>query len=193
MILGICGFATVGKDAVADIIVQEFGATKVSWADPLRRDIWTLNPIVAFEEREIESWTEDGWRYDTTIHLVTYREAIERYGYNEAKARYPELRRLLQVYGTDVHRVIDPDYWVNRTMASLDPDKLYVVPDVRFPNEAAVCHQLILVSRPGIGSINGHASDAGLAFPYATASIDNDGTLGDLAAKVVPVVGGWIG
>ena len=187
MLIGVTGYATAGKDAVADVILRHTDASKVSWADPLRRDIWTLNPIAAIRK---QFDYVDGVPLDPVP--TTYQQAIEWHGYTEAKAKYPELRRLLQVYGTDVHREIDPDYWVNRTLSTLEPGKTYVVPDVRFPNEAAVCDHLILVIRPGVSSVNGHASDAGLAFPFSTAEIINDGTLEDLEDKVMNLVQRWV-
>lgn len=171
MKIGICGYATAGKDEVANILATNHGFEKVSWADALRRDMWILNPIVAVAGSAV----------------ITYRDAINCNGYNEAKVRYPELRRLLQDYGTDVHRTVDEDYWIKRTLGSVTGNTVF--PDTRFPNEAEACDLVILVNRPGVGPVNGHASDAGLAFPYARITIDNDGTLEDLADKVEVALG----
>ena len=45
---------------------------------------------------------------------VTYREAIEERGYTEAKAEFPEVRRLLQVFGTEVGRdLFGENVWVD--------------------------------------------------------------------------------
>ncbi len=59
------------------------------------------------------------------------------------KPTSPEVRRLLQWWGTDWRRSEDPDYWVKRTMREADeaatnphlPDAI-IFDDVRFPNEA---------------------------------------------------------
>lgn len=188
MIIGITGVATAGKDSVADAIVELFtNFVKRGWADALRRDMWILNPIVAVEETFDYV---DG--VPRKSQPVTYQQAVERYGYNEAKAKYPEVRRLLQVYGTDVHRSANENFWIDRTFDTFEPFVNYVLADTRFPNEAAACDKLILVTRPGVVAVNGHVSDAGLVFDLADVTIVNDGDLDDLRKKVWPLITGWL-
>ena len=189
MIIGITGVATAGKDSVADAIVELFpNFVKRGWADALRRDMQILNPIVAFEET---------FDYVAGVprkpHPVTYRDAIERYGYNGAKAKYAEVRRLIQVYGTEVHRSANENFWIDRTFDTLEPFVNYVFADTRFPNEATACDKLILVTRPGVVAVNDHVSDAGLVFDLADATIVNDGGLDELGEKVWPLILGWLG
>lgn len=173
MRIGITGFATSGKDEVANVLERDLGFVKVSWADALRRDIEILNPIVSSLGLEAPP--------------IRYCDAIQRHGYVEAKKLFPELRRLLQVYGTDVHRSLDEGYWVGRTLDSVPDGVDAVFPDTRFLNEAQRMDFVIGVRRPGVQPVNEHASDAGLAFPCVDVWIDNDGTLEDLREKVVAV------
>lgn len=64
-----------------------------------------------------------------------------------AKPYSPEVRWLLQNWGTEYRRAQDPDYWINRgreTIEVLIDDRvpLVVVTDVRFQNEVDVIHSL---------------------------------------------------
>lgn len=167
MRIGITGWATSGKDEVANVLEREFGFMKVSWAHELRRDIEILNPIVS------------------VTRPIRYADAVRKHGYVEAKVLFPELRRLLQVYGTDVHRTVDENYWIHRTLAKIPEGVSTVFPDTRFPNEAEEMDFVIGVRRPGVKAVNEHASDAGLAFPYVTAWIENSGTLEDLRFQTI--------
>lgn len=174
MIIGVTGYATEGKDEVANVLVARWGFVKESWAAPIRRDLCILDPIVG----SIRS------RFKVRRWDVTYSEALDTCGYVEAKSMFPEFRRLMQVYGTDVHRTISEDYWIKRTLASFAPQANYVIPDVRFSNEAKAVDYLIRVVRPGVSPINDHPSDAGLAFPSVTHTVVNDGDLIQLADRV---------
>jgi hypothetical protein len=160
-IIGVTGYAQSGKDTLAKILHELYGFGIVSWADALRRDLYILDPII----------NESGLKLST---------AMASSSYEQVKAAYPEFRRLLQVYGTEVHRSMNPNYWIERTYDSLIEGEVVVIPDVRFPNEAEACDILIRVDRPGVTAINGHSSDAGLAFDYATHLYVNDGTLEDM-------------
>jgi hypothetical protein len=157
MLIGVTGYAQSGKDTAAQVMRDEYGFRIVSWADALRRDIAVLDPIIA----------PNGTRLSDVGYM----------SYEQLKRDFPEYRRLLQVYGTDVHRTIDSDYWLKRTMQSIEEGENVVIPDVRFPNEAQVVDHLLLVSRKGVGPVNDHPSDQGLAFPYADAEVYNNWTL----------------
>lgn len=172
VIIGICGYARAGKDTVADALVDQLGFVKRSFADGVRMDIWTLNPIV-------DPFGDTPIRYQTVIGL---------WGYEAAKDRYPEIRRLLQVYGTDIRRTQDPDVWVNRLrewVSELPDGTRVVVPDVRFHNEVRAVDYLIRVDRPGVGPVNGHVSDSLAGELPADDVILNDGTIESLSAKVI--------
>lgn len=58
----------------------------------------------------------------------------------DARQRSPEHRLMLQLHGTDVRRLIDQDYWVNKALdaaaAAMGEGYWVLFTDVRFPNEA---------------------------------------------------------
>lgn len=182
IVVGVCGYAQSGKDTVAAYLVQRHQFVRRAFADALREDMAALNPFIGH------------WYDDMTgqAPLWRYAEAIERWGYETAKAQFTELRQLLQRYGTEVHRDRDPDCWINRhrewvqNQQYWDPlaDSLIVVPDVRFPNEANYVNVLIRVERPGVGPVNAHISDNMIDKLPANFVVTNDGTVEDLWEQV---------
>lgn len=119
-LIGLSGLKGSGKDTVADVLVEEFGWVKVGMSDALHEYLSVLNP-----------------RIDGTF---TYNDLVNEYGYVEAKTN-PEVRRLLQVFGTDIFRdMVDENFWVNKTREKvqgfLDRGIDVVVTGIRFPNEA---------------------------------------------------------
>lgn len=175
-LVGMHGFAQTGKDTVAEILADH-RFQRVAFADPMREAVLTLNPIIAVDS------------YGRTFRLA---ETVEDLGWDEAKKTL-EVRRLLQVFGTEVgRRMFGEDFWVKMGMAQIKPGGRYVITDVRFLNEALAVKQvgglLIKIRRPGVGPVNQHASDAGLDDFLFDHIIDNDGTIDDLRRKVLEVV-----
>lgn len=128
-IIGISGYARSGKDTVADILVAKYGYTKISFADKLREALYALNPIVS---------TGDQMIYDHEPKYARLRYVINIYGwdgYKESNWAY-EIRQLLQRFGTEVGReILGEDVWVNAIEEELYDN--VVIPDCRYPNEAA--------------------------------------------------------
>jgi hypothetical protein len=175
-LVGITGYATSGKDTLAAGLIEQLGFKKLAFADALRRDLTVLDPIVAINEE--------------TGGFIRLHHCMA--DYNAAKARYPEFRRLLQVYGTEVHRALDDDYWINRAAASIVADGTtgYVFTDMRFPNErSGLGYDLtIRVERPGVGPLNDHASERYIGEMPVDIEILNDGTPEHLENEGVEVV-----
>ena len=45
--IGLVGYSQSGKDTVADILVKNYGYTRVAFADKIREFLYGLNPMVA--------------------------------------------------------------------------------------------------------------------------------------------------
>jgi len=115
MLVGICGKAGAGKDTIGDHMVDEYGFEKISLADPIKRitqDIFVLDDYTVHDrvarEKDLPDWK--GW----------------------------SVRKLLQFIGTELFREnIDTEIWVKSLWLRVkkNPDKNYVVTDIRFPNE----------------------------------------------------------
>lgn len=173
MRLGITGYAGAGKDAVADLLVENHGFVKINMSDALHDAMLALDPIINI----------DGTRYC---------ELIYRWGYVEAK-RDPEVRMLLQRLGTEVGRALDQNIWVkavNRKAQGLDR---VVTTGIRFPNEVEPLDVLVWVDRPGVGPINDHPSDdLSRITSRADYVLVNDGDL-EYLEEAVEDLANWLG
>ena len=117
--IGICGRAAAGKDHLYEALVRVTGWTawyRIAFADMLKRDIETaLMP---------DHW--QGHRHLEPLWNKPYS---------------PEIRALLQWWGTELRRAENVRYWMGQgEMAAIMADEGYgdypVFTDVRFPNEA---------------------------------------------------------
>lgn len=176
-ILGLGGYAQSGKDTLAGQLA-ELGWTQMAFADSLRDSLLALNPIVATR------WGPLGSIKRVPYHLS---DLVWDIGWDAAKVKVPEVRRLMQRMGTEVGRnIFGPNVWVealfNKAKA-LGVESL-VISDVRFPNEIAKIRELgasVWVYRPGVGPINSHASDNSLSSADFSFSVNNNGSLEDLS------------
>jgi len=167
-VIGLHGEAGVGKDWIADQLVEKHGFVKLSFAAPLKEAVRALNPIVSYGGR-----------------VVRLDEALAE-GEAHVKAYYPEYRRLLEVFGTEVARdMFGEDVWVKQMEETirniwLDRDARIVISDVRFPNEAEWIRRHVggkVVRVSGVSSgldSDGHASRKSLADDLVDAAFVND-------------------
>lgn len=108
---------------------------------------------------------------------------------------YGKQRLLLQWWGTEFRRNVNPNYWVQRVAKRIAEEKpeIALITDVRFPNEVFFCQkygEAIKVDRPGLPSLHGaagvHASELALAdFQGWDDVIVNDSTLESLREKAL--------
>lgn len=150
MIIGLSGYARSGKDTAADHLVDKYGFTRYSFAAPMKEAMYRLNPIVSSD----------------SIGNFRYKDLVDVYGLDKAKDSHPEIRRLLQVFGTEVGRdMFGENFWVQLALNSAKED-LVVISDVRFKNEAegikAAGGQVWRINRNGIGPVTSHASEIDL-------------------------------
>lgn len=170
MLIGLCGYTGVGKDEVAKHLVSQHGFVRVAFADAMRDDLYTLNP----------------WIHPTGMQLAFIVDAL---GWDRAKRDYSEIRRLLQVYGTEVGRNgFGENVWIDRAVAEIKKHPNVVVTDVRFDNEVTALRQLrakiVHVSRPDHGPINGHASELLDYAKVADIELVNDSDIATLQVRV---------
>lgn len=164
-LIGLIGKKRSGKDSFAAALVDGYGFTRYAFADPLKEAALALDPIVDWPHRLSFFVRSTGW---------------------EASKEIPEVRRILQNYGVAI-REIDPDFWIRATLtpALADPGPV-VITDVRFPNEAEAIRRaggkIIGITRPGLVSTDEHISETALDDYVADATVENSGTLDDLAA-----------
>lgn len=131
-IIGLCGFINCGKSTVSNILVEEHGFTKISYADRLKDTVATM-----FD------WDRDLVEGVTPESRI-WRETPDEYWSNELG--YPVTPRLImQRVGTDCMRKgLDKQVWilfVKKTIMS-NPNTNYVVSDIRFFNERNLVRSL---------------------------------------------------
>ena len=49
MIIGLSGYAQVGKDTVANILVEHYGYTRIGFADIIRKAAYILDPLITLD------------------------------------------------------------------------------------------------------------------------------------------------
>jgi hypothetical protein len=168
------GGAHSGKDSVAKILIDD-GWTRVAFADPVREMALAIDPLVPIE-------------YSHTVRLS---QVVKDRGWESSK-KIVEVRRLLQVIGTDAVRdMLGEDTWLDIAFDKIDKaDSPVVVTDVRFENEAQALReiggQICLITRPGAHCERDHRSEI-LTFE-PDFNIDNSGTLEALRDLVIHAV-----
>jgi hypothetical protein len=198
-IIGLTGYGYVGKDSVGDILVRS-GWHRIAFADNVRALALEADPLVMRMHRGAQM-----------SQVVTERlsELVGRVGWDAAK-KEDEVRRTLQVIGTGVRKVLGESMWIEAALgrwpmeipayAALSyrgqtPAGI-VVTDIRHENEAAAVRQrggtIVRVSRPGVGPLNGHETEAGPDRITPDYVLDNDESLRALEDKVTVLLK-WLG
>jgi hypothetical protein len=173
MIIGLSGYAQSGKDTVANILVEKHGYTRVAFADPIRKLLYEMDPLVPHEDNEISYRLQD---------------LVDSYGWDKAKVEFPEVRRLLQELGVGARKLFGDTFWINEALFDVAPDDKVVVSDVRFENEAQWIQdfkgQIWRVKRMGTGAVNGHVSESDLdGYPVDQIFLNN-GSVEDLEVLI---------
>lgn len=123
MILGFVGLIGCGKGAASDILVNKHGFIKESFANGVKD---ATAPIFGWDRAMLEGDTEES---------RIWRETPDSF-WSEKLGKPFTPRLALQLMGTDAGRnVFHPDLWVHSLLKRVDPNKNYVIADVRFPNE----------------------------------------------------------
>jgi hypothetical protein len=185
MIIGVSGYARVGKDTVADILVQDAGFERIAFADKLRECLYALDPIVL--------WDYEFGELQTGVQpFMPLKYVIDTYGWDGYKATGwgTHIRKYLQRFGTEVGRdLLGDNIWVDSTFMTLDMTKNYVVADCRFKNEAEAITrkggQVWRINRQGVGPVNDHVSEIGLDHWPFDKIINNHASIEDLREKVL--------
>lgn len=153
--IGLTGYAQSGKDTVGQMLGR-YGFERIAFADPLRAGILGVDPWVNTGTTGASSARHEGYS--------RLSELVEKYGWDEAKVRFPEVRRLMQAYGTEGGREVHgTNCWTDIAVRKIYEHPRCVVTDVRFPNEVELIKglggQVWRIERPGTGPVNAHVSD----------------------------------
>ena len=182
-LIGLVGYARVGKDVTADYLVSQHGFTRLASGDLVRDVLYAANPFIEVHRGALAGL---GDVYRESVRL---RDLVDQDGWELTKA-IPEVRRLLQELGTEgVRKALGANVWIDETLRranAISGD--VVVTDTRFVNEAARISanygNIWRIKRTGVGPINQHASETGVDNIKADATIYNDGSFEELYARI---------
>jgi hypothetical protein len=177
------GQAGSGKDTVADLLVKNHNGVKISLAAPIKtfaqivfgfsdHQLYgpssaraeTVRVLGGFDSMVYDNYNAARWLMDifgTTHHAEDW--------YNKYILPHKEVsaRHVLQTFGTECGRAVNPDVWVDVAIesakAQLATKDLVVIPDGRFRNEVlavkAVGGTVIQIRNPDGVSPESHASE----------------------------------
>lgn len=201
IVLGLAGAAGVGKDTVADYLVERYGFEKFAFSDALYRE------VVAAFGLESEDILRDRTMKEEPTELLALKncrdEDYVKVGRGLISGENPDTffdldtislspRFVLQTWGTEYRRAIDPDYWVKKTEEWLNavprlfayPEQVpqfYVNTTVRFPNERQWVHDtggnVWHVMRRSAPAVNLHVSETPLEIWPGERELYNNDTL----------------
>lgn len=128
MIIGICGFQSSGKDTIAEVLINEYGFKKLSFAGSLK-DV--VSVIFGWSREKLEGLTKEDREWREQID-VWWSKTLDM----------PQLspRYALQYFGTELFRNHwHPDIWVkvveNKLTNMVKENENVVITDCRFENE----------------------------------------------------------
>jgi hypothetical protein len=175
--VGLSGWARSGKDTVADYLIEKYGFTKASFAQPIREALVRLNPKISLGGFQQAS-------------LAT---AVRAFGWEDLKDASIDVRPLMQRLGTEVGReMFGENFWVETALDRIPDGSKVVFSDVRYSNEANAVKELggkiYRISRDGVGPANEHASETALNDYDFDDRIDNSGTVEELYAQIDRVI-----
>lgn len=172
-LIGIHGHARAGKDTVGRWLDTNRRAHRDSFAWPIRHTISVM----------------------FNLPSGVWDDPVAKEATLEGVGKSP--RYLAQTLGTEWGRdLVHSDLWVKlcemrlRICNAWQTDRMVVITDVRFPNEAAWIREhgtLLHVYRDGANGdvgIMGHASEQGIPLEAGDIMVSNNGTLDELYGKL---------
>lgn len=179
LIIGLGHRKRVGKDAFAEFLDEALSS--------MGRRVWRLGFALRMKGAAHHLFgdlgLQPGWYYDS--HPAEREMPLPKLG------KTP--RQIWIEYGNAM-RAIFPDIWVNQWktfangLCAFDSaPTVYIIPDVRFPNEAKAVKSwgglLFKIERPGVPVDNDGADDALDEYDGWDGIIHNDAGLGELSAE----------
>jgi hypothetical protein len=131
MIIGVVGFIGSGKGTVADILQNDYGYQKISFADSLKDAVAN---VFSWDRLLLEGDTDSSREW---------RECVDTWWADRLGIPNLTPRWVLQQWGTEVCRDgFHKDIWIASIERKIHNGINYVIPDTRFPNEIDMVHKL---------------------------------------------------
>lgn len=176
------GNRNAGKTAIANYLADKHHFTARGFADPLYEQLAVLNPRIAVGKSILNP------------QFAEYNSLVQAFGVDFAKRNFVEVRKWLQLLGTECGRDIHGENcWVKIAEERSRGDYRTAFFDTRFKNEVAWGRSLdslfIHVRSDREEPQSGHRSEIQLDYAAeADYTIENNGTLGELYDRVDDVL-----
>lgn len=216
MIYGICGKKRTGKDTVAMMVAHNFtGVEVIALADEIKailkrsmehhentqlRALAAKNPFYEGDrEAPLVMSNNDAYTlFSSGIKKLKSRgffmdsADIIAYEICEANTQPWTIRRLMQVFGTDIVCKVDPSIWTSITLQKILKSYAdhFIITDVRQPHEYKYLSKFgtrfVFLERE-TGVEDNHSTEQGLTPGLNDYTILNNGTVDDLKRNVLNV------
>lgn len=206
-IVGFTGYAGAGKDTLAAFVRDGLDAVAVpvkmvSFANPIREIAKTLgfSPYERESKEAVKSVAFFDFEYslmeaieeqlsglvleDDLAQLFAFTlEELKEQGCLVGDTLTISPRRLCQIIGTEGGRRVSERFWEDVLLNDVgDFEGVALVTDVRFPNEADVCDNVVYVERKGCVPVAAHESERHIEAigRKADSAVSNSGSLEEL-------------
>lgn len=189
MIVGVSGKKGHGKDSVAGFLVEEFGFERRAFADKVKeiaRVLFGLSHEQVHGTQAEKEGVDPRWGVSPRWILQLVGTEVGREGkLGVFEPLGVSAATVAAAFHTAGVRVGYDLTWVEALLHPVPPGRRVVIPDVRFPNEAAGVTQrggvVWKVRRPSLLQVEDtHASEAGVDLIRADLDLENIGTLEEL-------------
>lgn len=193
IILGLCGYGGVGKDAVGKILCDHYGFIRLAKGDLIKHAAILIDPLVRVS------------------HDCEYPYAVERlsavatrYDWDQAK-KFPDVRLLLQNLADMTVETVGFDFWTDALWQQIErarSEGFTRIVLTRMSTESEIQrlwannggydqdeslgseNVLVRIIRPGCGPLNNHPNEIAIDDIEPDYTIVNDGTIFDLMSQV---------
>lgn len=190
MIIGLSGIQGAGKDTVGEILINEYGFVKLSFAGALKD---AISALFGWPRDMLEGATEES---------RVWRETVNEYW--AEKTNIPDFtpRKALQYIGTDLLRnQLCKDIWACiveskiTEMLKFNPNTNIVITDCRFTNEFVILKKfdstrIVKIERNNLNQTNipTHSSETEWTdYPFDII-LPNNGSIEDLKKLIKEVI-----
>ena len=179
--VGLTAYKGSGKSAAAKVFVEEYGFKLVKMADTLKSMVRLMLLDLGLAENEV------------TAALEGTPEEKEAFLPNLSNV---SCRKIMETLGTEWRYMIDPNLWVQITVAKAKRhmadgynvvcDDIRFIEEVEFVSKEIKNVQFVKIQRPSllIATDDVHLSEIGIPHHYLNDTIINDGTVCDLNGRI---------
>jgi hypothetical protein len=179
-VIGIVGNIGAGKDEICNYLRDAHSFIKVGFSDPIYELLWEMNPTI-----------------DLAVGTAKYEDLVVDHGIDKVKRNFPEIRRWLQLIGTEYGRnVFGQDCWIRALDARIKDSPLVAVRDVRFENEIDYIRSrggfvVWVQSNRAPERDTSHTSEKLVFADHADYTVQNNGTLVELYRQLDVILADW--